>query len=131
MDLKSYAFCKFSLFIACSCPLCPVFSFGSNRKFGHILNYLKFYVTAVTHGRLMFSLSTMFINNIQHHQTRRHGGAYRGRAPPNDCLCPPNENCAPPSEDCAPKKLAGSGLLECKLRLKLVFATSIFVIFVD
>ena len=47
-------------------------------------------------------------------------GAYRGRAPPNDCFCPPNKNCAPPSEDCAPKKLTGSGLLECKARPKLV-----------
>ena len=50
-------------------------------------------------------------------QTWHHGGAYRGRAPPNDCLCPPSKNCAPPpSEDCAPKKLTGLGLLECKSR---------------
>ena len=48
-------------------------------------------------------------------------GAFRGRAPPTDCLCPPNENCAPPSEDCAPKKLIGSGLLERKSRPKMVF----------
>ena len=47
-------------------------------------------------------------------QTRRHGGAYRGRAPPN-------KNCAPPSEDCASKKFTGSGLLECKSRPRLVF----------
>ena len=58
-------------------------------------------------------------------------GAFRGRAPPNDCLCPPNENCAPPSEGCAPQKLTGLGLLECKSRPKLVFATGIFEIFVD
>ena len=38
---------------------------------------------------------------------------------------------APPSEDCAPKKLTGSGLPECKSRPKLVFATGIFVVFVD
>ena len=37
-----------------------MFSFGSNRKFDHILKYLKFYVTAVTHGRLMFSFSTIY-----------------------------------------------------------------------
>ena len=48
-------------------------------------------------------------------------GAYRGCAPPTECLCPPNESCAPPSEDCAPKKLTGSGLLERKSRSKLVF----------
>ena len=65
------------------------------------------------------------------HQTRRHGGAFRGRAPPKWLLAPPpNENCAQPSEDCAPKKLTGLGLLECKSRPKLVFAISIFVIFV-
>ena len=67
-------------------------------------------------------------------QARRHGGAFRGCAHPNDCLCPPNENCASPSEDCAPKKLTGSGLLECNSRPatpKLVFSARIFVIFVD
>ena len=32
----------------------------SHRKFGHILKYLKFYVAAVTRGRLMFSLSTIY-----------------------------------------------------------------------
>ena len=57
-------------------------------------------------------------------QTRRHLGAYWDRAPPN-------ENCAPPSEDCAPKKITGSWLLECKSRSKLVFASVIFVLFVD
>ena len=60
-------------------------------------------------------------------QTRRHGGAFR-------CRAPPNENCAPPSEDCAPKKLTGSGLLECKSKPKtpkLVFTARIFVIFVE
>ena len=63
-------------------------------------------------------------------QARRHGGAFRDRAPPNDCLSPPNENCAPPSEVCAPKKLTGSELLECKSRPmthNLVFTARIFV----
>ena len=44
-------------------------------------------------------------------QARRHEGAFRGRASPNDCFCAP-------SEDCAPKKLTRSGLLECKSRPK-------------
>ena len=56
-------------------------------------------------------------------------GAFRGRAPPNDCLCPTKRKLCPPSEDCAPKKLTGPGLLECKLGPKLVFFTRIFVIF--
>ena len=43
-------------------------------------------------------------------------GAFRGRAPPNHCLCPPNENCAPPRENCALKKLTGLVLLECNSR---------------
>ena len=30
------------------------------HKFGLILKYLKFYVAAVTHGRLMFGLSTIY-----------------------------------------------------------------------
>ena len=64
-------------------------------------------------------------------QTRRHGGAYRGRAPLNDCLFPLNENCALPSDDCAPKKITGSGLLECKSRPKMVFSSIIFVLIVD
>ena len=45
--------------------------------------------------------------------------------------CPPKWLLVPPSEDFAPKKLTGSGLLECKSRPKLVFATGIFVVFVD
>ena len=28
-------------------------------------------------------------------QTRSHGGAYRGRAPPTDCLCPPKRGLCP------------------------------------
>ena len=59
------------------------------------------------------------------------GGHTRAVPPQMTACAPPNENCAPPSEDCAPKKLTGSGLLECKLRPKVVFATRIFVIFVD
>ena len=71
------------------------------------------------------------LNSILQYRPSATGGACRGRAPPNDCLCPPNENSAPPSNDCAPKKLTRSGLLKCKSRPKLVFATGIFVIFVD
>ena len=65
-------------------------------------------------------------------QARRHGG-HSGAVPLQMTACaPPDENCAPPpSEDCAPKKLTGLGLLECKSGPKLVFATGIFVIFVD
>ena len=59
-------------------------------------------------------------------------GVFRGRAPPNDCFAPPQTKIVPtPCEDCAPKKLTGSGELECKSRAKLVFASGIFVIFVD
>ena len=57
-------------------------------------------------------------------QARRHGGHY-GAVPT------PNENCDPPSDDCASKKVTGSGLLKCKSRPKLVFASCIFVILVD
>ena len=53
------------------------------------------------------------------------GGGHSGAVPPQMTAC------APPSEDCAPKKLRGKGLLEGKSRPRLVFASSIFVIFVD
>ena len=43
--------------------------------------------------------------SVYYSQTRRHEGAYRGRAPQMTACAPPNENCAPPSEDCAPKKI--------------------------
>ena len=90
-------------------------------------------------GALWLSERTVYTQNSQStckensRQTRRHGGAFRGRAPPPQMTscAPPNENCAPPSEDCAPMKLTGLGLLECKSRPKLVSATGIFVIFVD
>ena len=38
-------------------------------------------------------------------QTRRHRGAYRGRAPPTGCLWPPNENCSPPKRGLCPEKI--------------------------
>ena len=55
-------------------------------------------------------------------QTRRHGGAYRGRAPPNWLLVLPQTKIVPPqARTVPPKKLTGSGLLERKSRFKLVF----------
>ena len=67
------------------------------------------------------------INNTTYNQgageSRRHGGAFRGRAPRMTA-------CAPPSVDCAPKKLIGSGPPECKSRpetRKIVFIASEFV----
>ena len=38
-------------------------------------------------------------------QTRRHGGAYRGRAPPNDCLCPPRRKLCPPKRGLCPEEI--------------------------
>ena len=61
-------------------------------------------------------------------------GAFRGRAPPNDCLCPPQAKIVPSQARTAPKKLTGSGLLKCKSghnTPKLSFSARIFVIFVD
>ena len=48
-------------------------------------------------------------------------GGIPGPCPPTDCFSPPKQKLFPPGEDCAPKKLMGSGLLERKLRPKLVF----------
>ena len=62
-------------------------------------------------------------------QAQCHGGAFRGRALPNHCLCPPNKNCTP-SEDCDPKKVTGSVSLECSSRpetLKILIITREFV----
>ena len=58
-------------------------------------------------------------------------GGIAGPCPQMTACAPPNENYAPRGEDCALKKLTGSGLLECKSRPKLVFATVIFVLFMD
>ena len=48
-------------------------------------------------------------------------GAYRGRAPPNDCLCPPKRKLCPPKRGLCPEEINRSGLLDCKSRPKLVF----------
>ena len=82
---------------------------------------------------LTLALSNLPIVVAQPDQARRHGG-HSGTVPPQLTACalpnkncaPPNENCAPPSEDIAPKKWTGSGLLKCKSRPKLVFASGIF-----
>ena len=54
-------------------------------------------------------------------QTRRHGGAYWGRAPPTDCLCPPKRKLCPPKQGLCPEKIIRLGALERKSRPKLVF----------
>ena len=38
-------------------------------------------------------------------QTRRHGRAFRGRAPPNDCLCPPKWLLVPPKQGLCPEEI--------------------------
>ena len=38
-------------------------------------------------------------------QTRRHGGAFRGRGPPNDCLSPLKQNLCPPKRGLCPEKI--------------------------
>ena len=37
-------------------------------------------------------------------QTRRHGGVFRGRGPPNDCLSPPQTKFVPPQARTVPRK---------------------------
>ena len=39
------------------------------------------------------------------HQTRRHGGAHRGRAPPTGCLCPPKRKLCSPKQGLCPEKI--------------------------
>ena len=48
-------------------------------------------------------------------QARRHGGAYRGRAPQITACAPKKELCLP-NGDCAPKKVAGWVPLKCSSR---------------
>ena len=38
-------------------------------------------------------------------QARRHGGAFRGCAPPNDCLCPPEWKLSPPKRGLCPEEI--------------------------
>ena len=89
--------------------------FDLNASKQNILNcWTKFYSRLFCIVSLIATHLRSTVSILLSCQTRRHSGAYRGRAPPN-------ENCALPSEDCAPKKLTGSGLLDCKSRPKLVF----------
>ena len=63
---------------------------------------------------LCFHLSACMVMFL--HQAQCDRGAFRGRTPPNHCLCLPRRELFPPSEDCATKKLTGSVQLECSLR---------------
>ena len=38
-------------------------------------------------------------------QARRHGGAFRGRALPNDCLCPPERKLSPAKRGLFPAEI--------------------------
>ena len=93
-------------------------------------------------GRLRsLLLTTKLLRNLDQYRLRRARyrpgttrGAFRGRAPANDCLCPPNENCAPYKRGLCPEEINRLGAPECKSRPKtpkLVFTARIFVIFVD
>ena len=59
------------------------------------------------------------VNGWRCPQARRHGGTFRGRAPPNECLCPQTKIVPPPREDCAPKKLTGWGYWSANRGLRL------------
>ena len=55
---------------------------------------------------MVFSVSkkSLILFSMGHGQTRSHGGAYRGRAPPNDCLCPPKRKLFPPKRGLCPEE---------------------------
>ena len=61
------------------------------------------------------------VSYVSTRQTRRHGGAYRGRAPPTDCLCPPKRKSCTPKRGLCPEEINRLGALERKSRPKLVF----------
>ena len=63
--------------------------------------------------------------------TRRHGGAYRGSAPPNDCLCPPTK-IVPPKQGLCPEEISRLGAAGVQIEAQTgVCHTGIFVNFVD
>ena len=76
---------------------------------------------------LMLSLSLRLSIHNRPGATRGHFGA----APPKRKLCSPKRKLCSPKRGLCTKELNRLGVLECKSRPKLVFATGIFVIFVD
>ena len=52
-------------------------------------------------------------------QTRRHGGAYRGRAPPTDCLCPPKQKLCPPKRGLCPEEIKSLGVFGAQIEVQI------------
>ena len=52
-------------------------------------------------------------------QTRRHGVAYRGRAPPNDCLCPPKRKLCPPKRGLCPEEINRLGATGVQIEVQI------------
>ena len=52
-------------------------------------------------------------------QTRRHGGAYRGRAPPSDCLCPPKRKLCPPKRGLCPEEINRLGASGAQIEVQI------------
>ena len=52
-------------------------------------------------------------------QTRGHEGAYRGRAPLNDCLCSSNENCSPSKRGPCPEEINRLGAIGVQIEAQI------------
>ena len=56
---------------------------------------------------------------IYYVQTRRHVGAYRGRAPPTDCLCPPKRKLCPPKRGLRPEEINRLGASGAQIEVQI------------
>ena len=52
-------------------------------------------------------------------QTRRHGGAFRGCAPPNDCLCPPQTKIVTPQARTVPEEINRLGATGVQIEVQI------------
>ena len=52
-------------------------------------------------------------------QTRRHGRAYQGRAPPTDCLCPPERKLCPPKRGLCPEEINWLGAFRAQTEAQI------------
>ena len=64
-------------------------------------------------------------------QGRRYGGAFRGLAPPNECLCPPIRKLCPPKRGLCPEEINRIGAAGVQIEAEIGVWTRIFVIFMD
>ena len=62
-------------------------------------------------------------------QARRHGGVFRGRAPPNDCLCPPKRKLCLPKRGLCPEEINRLGATGVQIEAENWCLPPVFLLF--